>query len=164
MPPRKIAKKAEQSEVDLESLFAAQDSFGSDDSSMVALVAKQMQAAAEKKRKERNDRLLQAFKTEANKLITARAEEVQKSLMTLNEELSVIATTEADNEDRIRALWTEISQLRTAHSGAMNDYKERVQKHEEQRMTDGATALARIKAAYKDAGKVTDELVASSIF
>jgi len=91
--------------VDLENLFATQESSGSEDTAMMALMAKQMQgsylavhtmrlavfappmtcpsAAAEKKAKVRDAKLVQAFKNETTKIITGRAEELQNLISEL---------------------------------------------------------------------------------
>ncbi|KAI0057896.1 hypothetical protein BV25DRAFT_1919764 [Artomyces pyxidatus] len=80
MPPRNIKsskQKASAADVDIDSFFASQQSTGSDDANMVAIIAQQMQASMEKKNKARDVKFVQAAKNELKKLMAARCLELK---------------------------------------------------------------------------------------
>ncbi|KZV73985.1 hypothetical protein PENSPDRAFT_749672 [Peniophora sp. CONT] len=174
MPPRKNTNAASQGDVDLEALFATQDSSGSDDA-MMAVMAKQMQAAAEKKTRMRDAKLVQAYKAESEKLITTRAGQVQQLLTELFQELVILALEEAQNEDAIRKLWMEAGRGRVtfaasrlfdhrlccAHKFAqekMKAYYEVAGLHEETRVAENIPHLHAIRAAVNDVERVAESL------
>ncbi|VDC00322.1 unnamed protein product [Peniophora sp. CBMAI 1063] len=161
MPPRKNTNAASQGDVDLEALFATQDSSSSDDA-MMAVMAKQMQAAAEKKTRARDAKLIQAYKTESEKLITTRAQKVQQVVTELIRDLDDLALEEAQNEDSIRKLWMEAGRGRVAYAASrldkMKNYHETAGAYEETRVQENIPHLYAIKAAVNDVERVANGL------
>ncbi|KAF7969241.1 hypothetical protein HWV62_27448 [Athelia sp. TMB] len=164
---KKVARMQPQDEGDeeqdsLNEMPMSQGSMSSSDADLVAVVAQQMKAASEKKRKDKDKRFLQFAEKELNKTIVKKQEEFAKNAEEIADLFENFVVSYASAEDDIRKIWVKIQEeqktllniVARLHTSAILQSSER-----EQGQLKG---LANVKRACEDSQKLLEKLVAVS--
>ncbi|KAI0317124.1 hypothetical protein OF83DRAFT_1122893 [Amylostereum chailletii] len=90
--------------------------------------------------------------------IVSRVAEVTAVIAEIGGEQEALAKADAENEDALRALWTEIARLREQQKAITLRRAEAQRQINQQRRKANISSLAQISRACQDAVKVTDNL------
>ncbi|TDL16359.1 hypothetical protein BD410DRAFT_832128 [Rickenella mellea] len=122
----------------------------SSDDGMMAAIAQQMQVSMEKKKKEKEMKLLQAAKNEMNKLVDDKAAEFTECVAEMDGIYSDFQFAHASAEDDIRKLWIQIlEEQKKLQALAIAKYKSNVER-EKRREQDHIKAMTHARKACED--------------
>ncbi|EJD04877.1 uncharacterized protein FOMMEDRAFT_166633 [Fomitiporia mediterranea MF3/22] len=140
---------------------AIHPSQSSSDDGLMATIAQQMQASMEKKKKEREAKLLQMAQTELSKVFAEKAHDFADGVKDIEKIYTNFKDTYATNEDHIRRLWEAILNEQAKFQSFIEEKQELTSERERHRETEHIQALAHCRKACEESQRLVQSLGSS---